>query len=104
MHGNAIHYKHDYFLRKDFLRANLGVAKKVWRLDLAKKQKQILWIQFYSFKLADCFELNIYNISFSFFASKLNNQLKQKFIFFYVPASRTVPILQESPWDRYPKS
>ena len=29
MNENAyIHYKSDYFLRQDFLRANLGVAKK----------------------------------------------------------------------------
>ena len=68
MNGNAyIHYKHDYFLRKDFLKANLGVAKKSVTLGHSKKQKQILWIQFHSFKQADCFELIIYNISFIIF-------------------------------------
>ena len=40
MNGNAyIHYKHDYFLRKDFLRANLGVAKKSVTLGHSKKTK-----------------------------------------------------------------
>ena len=40
MNGNAyIHYKHDYFLRKNFLRANLGVAKKSVMLGHRKKMK-----------------------------------------------------------------
>ena len=40
MNGNAyIQYKHDYILRKDFLRANLGVAKKSVMLGHSKKTK-----------------------------------------------------------------
>ena len=40
MNGNAyIHYKHDYFLRKNFLRANLGVAKKSVMLGHRKKNE-----------------------------------------------------------------
>ena len=40
MNGNAyIHYKHDYFLSKDFFRANSGVAKKSVTLGHSKKTK-----------------------------------------------------------------
>ena len=69
MNDNAyVHSKHDYFLRKDFLRENIGVAKKNVTLGHRKK---ILWIQFHSFKQADCFELNIYNISLIIFQQNL---------------------------------
>ena len=64
------------FLKKRFIESKFIVAKKSVTLGHSKKLKQILWIQFCNFKLADCFELNIYNISFIFYSSKSNNQLK----------------------------
>ena len=43
-----------------------NLQKKSVTLGHSKKLKQILWIQFLSFKLADYFELDIYKISFIF--------------------------------------
>ena len=57
------------------------------------------------FKLADCFSMHICTISKIFFwqnsFTKFNYWLKLKISCIFVPASRTVPILQESTYCHY---
>ena len=71
------------------------------RWDIAKRLKQIIQIQCHILTLADCFLMHICTIPKMFYwrnlFTKFNYWLKLKIYFIFVPASRTVPILQELP-------
>ena len=75
------------------------------RWDITKGLKQIIQIQFDISKLVNCFSMNICTISKIFFWKKLftkfNYWLKQNIYHIFVPALRTLPILQKSHYWRF---